>query len=356
MQKSPRSSLSTASPSHKHPLLSNGHKAPDEEVYARYAREMMCENDDALRVLQKKKPRPGQSAPQISHFRKFWSQLELVSNYWDTSLDHYYEAGTEPSSKPTAPKSPKGLKRLSLALSGKDSLADAQKPATGQRYKGRRISTGSKMPDQFRVDLLRHLIEPISWAFGCISMNPKKVPQMEIATLRLPVTQTAVIWRNSQDKASSKRGITEGPLLGCQCRGETGFVRDKKTASLDAAREIAGLLLLAEERAREGKPATTPGQEQWWTSKPRWGGGPGGEFGEAEGNKDHPSPPQRSRAPIQMPTGPTQRSSTEEDIWKELKPGPSLYDPHHTYLAIGKDRAQPFDNVRPPRMVSASTC
>lgn len=307
----------------------------------RYAKQLMCENEDALRTIQKRKPRPGHALPHITEFRRFWSQIDLVSNYWDSSLDHYFEAGSEPATQ----KSPRGFKRLSMALGSHSS--DAHKPATGQRYKGRRISTGSKMPDQFRVDMVRHLIEPIAWAFGCISMNPKKVPQMQVGRLRLPVTQTAVVWRNSQDKATSKKGITEGPLLGVQCRSETGFVRDKHTASLDAAREIAGLLLLAEERAREGNAPLLLGDGKWWTSKPRWGGGRGGEFGEADGNKDRPaisSTGRRGSMPIQMPAG-AQRGRSEEDIWRELKSGPGLFDPQHTYLAVGKDRAQPHDTV-----------
>lgn len=343
LQKHPDIQFTVTAPNHRLPILSNGHKAPDDEMYMKYAKQLTCENEDALRNMQKKKPRPGHAQVHITEFRRFWSQLDLVSNYWDTSLDHYYEAGSEPATQ----KSPKGFKRLSMALSSGSS--DSHKPATGHRYKGRRISTGSKMPDQFRVDMVRHLIEPIAWAFGCISMNPKKVPQMQVGRLRLPVTQTAVVWRNSQDKASSKKGITEGPLLGVQCRSETGFVRDKHTASLDAAREIAGLLLLAEERAREGKAPLAPGDGKWWTSKPRWGGGHGGEFGDADGNKDHPAPApssvtvRRGSMPIHLPAG--ARGRSEEDIWRELKSGPGLFDPQHTYLAVGKDRAQPYDSV-----------
>ena len=56
----------------------------------------------------------------------------------------------------------------------------------------------------------------------------------------------------------------------------------KKPASqvemLDLMREVAAMLLLGQERAREGKSPTIPGQGKWYTTVPRWGGGPGGEI------------------------------------------------------------------------------
>ncbi|KAL9096506.1 MAG: hypothetical protein Q9165_001503 [Trypethelium subeluteriae] len=55
---------------------------------------------------------------------------------------------------------------------------------------------------------------------------------------------------------------------------------------LDALNEIGALLFLAQERAREGAAARRPGEGQWWTEKPRWGGGEGGEVGNPVGNTD----------------------------------------------------------------------
>lgn len=164
---------------------------------------------------------------------------------------------------------------------------------------------------------------------------------LKIKNLLIPVTQTAVIWRIPQDKAQTKRGILEGPVLGVQCRAETNFLRDPSTALLDAAREMAGLLLLGQERAREGKEDIAPNAGKWYTSKPRWGGGPGGEFGEFEGNKEL-----GSHSHGKKPTLATyRRGPSEEEIWKELKPGPGLYEPRMTYLAVGKDRLGEYDSV-----------
>ncbi|KAF1820852.1 uncharacterized protein K489DRAFT_44741 [Dissoconium aciculare CBS 342.82] len=51
---------------------------------------------------------------------------------------------------------------------------------------------------------------------------------------------------------------------------------------LDILREIGLLLEIAQERYREGKTESRPGAGQWWTEKPRWGGGKGGPVGDAD--------------------------------------------------------------------------
>jgi hypothetical protein len=51
-------------------------------------------------------------------------------------------------------------------------------------------------------------------------------------------------------------------------------------------RQLGALLLLAQERSREGRTETRPGEGRWWTTVPRWGGGAGGEVGNTGGNSD----------------------------------------------------------------------
>jgi hypothetical protein len=53
---------------------------------------------------------------------------------------------------------------------------------------------------------------------------------------------------------------------------------------LDLAREVVALLLTAQQRDRESKSEKRFGEGKWWTSTPRWGGGPGGPIGR-EGDK-----------------------------------------------------------------------
>jgi len=328
---------------HKHALLlSNGSKAPDPEMFTKFVKELNCDTEDGLRFAGSRKPRPGHPTPHFSHFRKFWAQLELMSQFWDTSLDNYYEVDRSVPSSPEK-SSFKSLRRLSLTKTPRSEPASGQ---SGKRYRGRRIGTGSKMPEQFRSDAVRAFVEAIAWVFGCHMSGPRQSSQLEIRKLLIPVTQAATGWRTPQDKAEFKRGILEGPVLGVQCRPETAFPRNTYAAVLDSAREMAGLLLLAQERAREGKPKVSPGEGKWYTTKPRWGGGPGGEFGEAEGNTD-PSPGQarRGSAPVNIPL--RLQKPNEEQIWKELRPGNSLWEPRKTYLAIGRDRRVHHDTVSP---------
>lgn len=327
-------------------MLSNGQKAPTQDVFAKYAQELSCSTDDGLRSIGRRKPRSGHHAPKFDHFRRFWTHLEMVSQYWDTAHDHYYEdAEARRNSAANASKT------AHSSLSNAGHFPDASMASHPKRYKGFRVSTGSKMPETVRIDAARAFVDAISGLFGCNMTNPKRVPQLELGNLLVPVTQTAIVWRLPQDKTYLKQGFVEGPVIGLQCRAETAFVKDPHAAVIDIAREIAGLLLLAEERAREGKPKTIPGEGKWYTTKPRWGGGPGGEFGEAEGNKDTKPLPHSSHhfsAARRHSTGNIQMASrkmSEEDVWRQLKPGNGLWEPRTTYLAVGKDRSTPYDNV-----------
>ena len=111
-----------------------------------------------------------------------------------------------------------------------------------------------------------------------------------------------------------------------------------------------GLLLLAQERAREGKIERRGGDGKWWSTKERWGGGPGGEVGEATGateilEKDAPS--KREEKPVERNRDGSKfrRRPTPAEVWKTLRPGYPLWDPKVTYEAIGKDRTVEWDDV-----------
>ena len=220
-----------------------------------------------------------------------------------------------------------------------------------KKYKGLRKSTGSKMPDSYRADMVTAFVRNAIYPFHCEIANPRKTPQVEFGKLLIPVTQSGVVWRVPEDKNLVKRGVREGPVLPIQSRHETQFVKDHNVAVLDLARECACLLLTAQERAREGRPKRVPGAGEWFTTKPRWGGGPGGEFGEAEGNTDvHPSK-RLATVPGSLP-----KRMTEEEIWKELKPNQGQWDVLKRYTAIGKERNQEIDSVRALSWTDASRC
>jgi hypothetical protein len=155
---------------------------------------------------------------------------------------------------------------------------------------------------------------------------------------------------------------------------------------LDLAREVGVMLLLAQERAREGKEEIKPGEGKWWTSTPRWGGGPGGSMGRdclsdasatdkksstiPLGNKttakettnrnepeagiippedatmSRPARPKRKAnreagaigdggaRPPQHKKG-NSRSGGQTEKWKTLRPGPPVWDSKMRYMRIG---------------------
>jgi hypothetical protein len=152
----------------------------------------------------------------------------------------------------------------------------------------------------------------------------------------------------------ARQGYMEGPIFGIQCRPDTSFGSTgnlQADSVLDAVRELGGMLLLAQERAREGKTEVRSGEGKWWTSKPRWGGGPGGEVGEALGSSDAPSeeakPKPEEKPLIRSRLGGKERRPrpSPAELWKTLKPGNPLWDPKIEYEAIGKDRNSDWDEV-----------
>ena len=212
-------------------------------------------------------------------------------------------------------------------------------PEHTKRYKGLRKSTGAKMPEVYRAELVKVFIRNVVVAFQCVT-EPTEKTQLEIFKLQFPVSQTAFVYRRPESKDLRQRAIMEGPLLSIQCRGATSFFDDKALAAIDMTREIACLLALAQQRQREGKPKRYPGADQWWVKKARWGGGSGGEFGESEGNSDLPPPKRLTHQPGQLP-----RRMTEEEIWKELKPTSSPWINNIHYAKVGGNGEGAVDTV-----------
>ncbi|KAL6157417.1 hypothetical protein ACJQWK_06917 [Exserohilum turcicum] len=220
-------------------------------------------------------------------------------------------------------------------------------------YRGYRIGNGAEMPDQYRIECVRSFLEPIAWAFGVTLSPHRRPPVLTIEHVRFPVRMSSVAWRGPQDRTKARQGCLEGPVLGMQCRADVNFGATGKLEAqsiLDAVREIGGLLLLAQERAREGKKERRGGEGKWWTTKPRWGGGPGGEVGEAIGAteilaKDAAPKPEEKPLERNRDGSKARRRPTPAEVWKTLRPGNPLWDPKVTYEAIGKDKSVKWDDV-----------
>lgn len=230
-----------------------------------------------------------------------------------------------------------------------------EKPAvmSNGSYRGYRIGNGAEMPDQYRIDCVRAFVEPIAWAFGVTLAQHRRPPVLLVEHVRFPVRMSSAAWRGPQDRMKARQGWMEGPVLGIQCRPDVNFGATgnlEAESHLDAVRELGGLLLLAQERAREGKVEQLSGEGKWWTTKERWGGGPGGEVAEPPApneisDKGSATKSQAPSAQRNIDGSRVRRRPTPAQIWKAVKPGNPLWDPKIVYEAIGKDKVTEWDDV-----------
>lgn len=230
-----------------------------------------------------------------------------------------------------------------------------EKPAdmSNGSYRGYRIGNGSEMPDQYRVDCVRAFVEPIAWAFGVTLAQHRRPPVLMLEHVRFPVRMSSVAWRGPQDRMKARQGWMEGPVLGIQCRPDVNFGASGNIdaeSNLDAIRELGGLLLLAQERTREGKVEQLAGEGKWWTTKERWGGGPGGEVEDIAAPSETSgieAAPNAQEKPVHrnVDGSRVRRRPTPAQIWKVVKPGNPLWDPKVAYEAIGKDKSKEWDDV-----------
>lgn len=219
-------------------------------------------------------------------------------------------------------------------------------------YSGYRIGNGAEMPDQYRIDCVKAFVEPIAWAFGVTLSPHRRPPLLTLGPVNFPVRMSSVAWRGPQDRVKARQGWMEGPVFGIQCRADVNFGKSgnlEADSILDVVRELGGLLLLAQERAREGKVEKRAGDGKWWTSRPRWGGGPGGEVGEACLNIDTavkgPTAKFEGNMERNRDGSRVRRKTTPSEAWKTLKVGNPLWDPKIAYQAIGRDKSDDWDDI-----------
>lgn len=374
--------------------------------------ELRLDNDLAFRVLNKNMIQ-GVKPPRLAYMRKFWEGLESMSQYWDCSLDEYFES-KEPSlnEEQTAKRQrldtgsidvtngnhtsastsivdqtltpsqdlangPNNRTQNTDSTESKDNEASAgtdtamddvsrdtsnasvtPESQSRMRYKGRRTNTGRAMPDQFRVDMVKGFVEGTIWPFRTNLSPPRMMPIVQFGKLNLPVRQTAAVYRMPTDRMKARQGWLEGPIISVQARSDTDFLADDASpiedkSRLDFMREIGGLLQLVQERHREGKSEVKPGEGKWWTTNPRWGGGPGGEVENEFGNSDIVAAAEElvevnkeGNDKKEKDSSRGRKKKTPATLWKELKPGRGYWDPKTTYTAIGTRPESDYDDVR----------
>ncbi|KAI9772119.1 MAG: hypothetical protein M1840_001408 [Geoglossum simile] len=292
--------------------LSTGTLVPNIQQFRQRCFELSYDNNDAFHVIQRKPPVPGKPPIKPGQYYRFWQGLDLMSQWWDTSQDHL--------------------------------LAEDKADSPGPRYIGRRTSTGRDLPEQYREDCVKGFVEIISWEFGCRLQTPRAMPRLAVRTSLFPSRFSYLAYRLPASVQEQRAGMLEGPVLGVQCRPETCFrnpgeeMGKGQSEVLDFMREIVGALIIAQERAREGKEEKKPGAGKWWSEAPRWGGGPGGEIGNPVGNSDDPVPPVgRGRS--------GSRGDRKAGNKKLDRQSSSTWDKRIKYQSIGKHKESGVDDI-----------
>ncbi|KAH0536244.1 hypothetical protein FGG08_006866 [Glutinoglossum americanum] len=295
--------------------LSTGRVRPNiQEFRQRYA-ELSYSNEDAFHVVQRKPPVPGKPPVKPGQYYRFWQGLDLLAQWWDTSQDDLHIDTSDAASAPTE-----------------------------RTYIGRRVGAGKDLPEQYREDCVKGFVEVIAWEFGCRLLPPRMTPRLTVRASLFPSRFSNLAYRTPSTIAEQRSGMLEGPVLGVQCRPETSFrspedeVGKGQAEILDLMREVVGTLIMAQERAREGKEEKKPGAGKWWCEAPRWGGGPGGEVGNPVGNSDDPAPPiGRGRAGL--------RGDRRASFKRLDRQSSGAWDKKVKYQAIGKNKESGVDDI-----------
>lgn len=352
--------------------LYSGREAPGRKEFSIRVKEVLVSNDVGYGMLAGR-IKPDANTPRLAHLRRFWEGLDGMASYWDTSLDEYIPRKPEETSEQQATPELKGVtkkasiqsseprKRTKTDGTTSPSISSSNPPSVPGRerppgtYRGHRMSNGADMPEMLRSDTIRPLVEACAWPFGLTVTPPRRPPLLAMGNIRVPVKLAYSVWRVPKEREKAQGRWLEGPMLGVSCRNETNFTTDNVESIVDTVSEIAALLLLAQERAREGKQESKPGEGKWWTERPRWGGGPGGEIGDAAGSKDGPVDVTKGKpggddtdtaiGQLMLLARKGAKKSTGADAWKLLKPGFGYWDPKAVYEPIGKAKGSPFDEV-----------
>jgi hypothetical protein len=410
-------------------VLSSGRTCPTQHDFYTRSTELQHENENGFRALSRR-PSNGKPPPRLAHFRRFWEGLDTMASYWDTTSEEYFppKIGERGDEELTGAKSPEDLsygggtevsaldendheprKRTKPNPDDPELIAPSEKffphrpvqdpisssvlaapriqppelpvghPARNKfrdiapegTYRGNRIGNGAAMPDQHRIDTVRAFVEPIAWAFGFTIAGHRRPTNLKVGNLLIPMKVTSAVWQAPKQRDRARLGWLEGPVMGISCRGETEFADGRADPVIDVLREVGALLLIAQERARQGKSEAKPGEGKWWTTVPRWGGGPGD--GPAVVNAP-PAPDTiaaateqlireseaktslESRArPLTRGQGNSRRKMTAAETWNALRPGAGFWDPRVEYTAIGKPANSDYDEVRLPHTPQSSS-
>lgn len=323
--------------------------SPGPQIYLERRKELSNNNEDAFRTIRRISPQPGQQQARLGNAYEFFRCLETFTAYWE-----------DPTQPPSLPPSPELYADDPTPTATKAPTADAKKQ--DDLFHIVRISAGDTMPAEFRHKLIAAFIKMVSYDFGCTVGQSQVEPRLQMSSPQghFPIRKSYLashcqfIFQSPRTREAARMGTVVGPVASVSCRTTVNFSTPdiETTQSLDLAREIVATLVTAQQRNREGKEETRFGAGQWWTTKKRWGGGPGGPIGrevdkdDIAGDKDiRPAdqdihPPSSGPAPKRP-----RRNMAMYDNYRMIRPPRSTWDKKTKFTAIGKQHCTNYDDI-----------
>ncbi|PFH63059.1 hypothetical protein XA68_10100 [Ophiocordyceps unilateralis] len=342
--------------------LRTSNLAPARQVYLERKQELSNTNEDAFRTVRRIPPPRGKQQARLGNAYEFFRCLELFTTYWD---DPTQSADLPPSPELSATEL--AATEAVTAVTADTTDAVATQGPEGSKSGGPgdvaapavvRTCSGQSMPPEIRQSLIAAFVKLVAYDFGCNVSMARVEPRLHFKSAAGPRQRKTYtpshchfIFQSPMSREAARTGIVYGPVAAVSTRPTVDFTLPSvETAqSLDLAREVTAALITAQHRAREGKIEKRFGEGQWWTSKPRWGGGSGGPIGRemdrmaVPGDNDtRPSDGEGLSAPV---TKRPRKTMSIYDNYRIVRPPSSSWDVKAKYEAIGKVEDASHDDV-----------
>lgn len=332
-------------PSTRKPLRT-GNLSPGCQTYLERKKELSHLNEDGFRTVRRIPPPKGKPHARLGNAYEFFRCLEEFTTFWD-----------DPTQPPQLPPSPELTPSEESNEPSATGSTGSAKPA-GDEQQTMRTAAGSSMPAELRQSLLSAFIKLVAYDFGCNVSFARVEPRLQLSSpdhshacqrKTYIASACSFVWQSATTREAARAGQMTGPVAVVSARPTVDFETPGLEAaqSLDLAREVIGALITAQHRAREGKTESRFGEGQWWTSKPRWGGGPGGPIGRevdrdsVQGDKD--AKPTDSEG---MPMAKKPRKNMSiYDSYRMVRPPSSTWDKKTIYEAIGQQKGSEYDDI-----------
>lgn len=332
--------------------LRNGNSSPGCQTYLERKRELANSNEDAFRTVRRITPPKGKQQARLGNAYEFFRCLELLTTFWDDP--------TQPSDMPPSPELSSAEVSEAQGHKGPATAEEREpSPKEDNQNFAQRTAPGSAMPAEYRQSLMSAFIKLVAYDFGCNVTAARLEPRLQLSSSKDPKlarkttcpSGCSFVYQSATTREAARAGIIHGPVAAVSSRAGVDFTTpDVETAqSLDLAREVIAALVTAQHRSREGKTEKRFGEGEWWTSKPRWGGGTGGPIGReiekdsVQGDKDAP-PTDENGLPTPV-VKKARKTLSIYDNYRMVRPPASTWDKKARYEAIGRQRGADYDDI-----------